>query len=401
MNIDMTKLTPETPAPRHDFRRFVLALGHLCADMNQGMLSALIPFFIAAYSYDYTTSAYLVMVSNIIGSVIQPVFGHLADKKSRPSLMTAGIMLAGGGMAVTGFISSFTGLCIAVVISGIGVAMFHPQGAQLVNRTSDETVKATNLGIFSFGGNLGFTLGPLLASGSIALMGLKGTILIIIPSRIFGVAVSAVFKENSHDSDSSPVEVLSDTPAAPQRDMWGAFVKLGMLISCRSIIFSGVNTFLVMYFVDVLGKSENLGSAMLSIYYAVAAFSSLVGGFMADKAGARRTAVISMIILVPSLFVFAASLSPVMSIAMLVPMGIGISVCYSPMVLLGQQYLPNHVGLASGVTLGLSVSVGGITAPVFGKIGDAFGLTTTFFVLAVFSILPLILAALLSKPESA
>ena len=183
--------------------------------------------------------------------------------------------------------------------------------------------------------------------------------------------------------------------------MWGAFVKLGMLISCRSIIFSGVNTFLVMYFVDVLGKSENLGSAMLSIYYAVAAFSSLVGGFMADKAGARRTAVISMIILVPSLFVFAASLSPVMSIAMLVPMGIGISVCYSPMVLLGQQYLPNHVGLASGVTLGLSVSVGGITAPVFGKIGDAFGLTTTFFVLAVFSILPLILAALLNKPESA
>ena len=315
--------------------------------------------------------------------------------------MTADIMLAGGGMAVTGFISSFTGLCIAVVISGIGVAMFHPQGAQLVNRTSDETVKATNLGIFSFGGNLGFTLGPLLASVSIALMGLKGTILIIIPSIIFGVAVSAVFKENSHDSDSSPVEVLSDTPAAPQRDMWGAFVKLGMLISCRSIIFSGVNTFLVMYFVDVLGKSENLGSAMLSIYYAVAAFSSLVGGFMADKAGARRTAVISMIILVPSLFVFAASLSPVMSIAMLVPMGIGISVCYSPMVLLGQQYLPNHVGLASGVTLGLSVSVSGITAPVFGKIGDAFGLTTTFFVLAVFSILPLILAALLSKPESA
>ena len=80
MNKDMTKLTPKTPAPRHDFRRYVLALGHLCADMNQGMLSALIPFFIAAYSYDYTTSAYLVMVSNIIGSVIQPVVGHRADK---------------------------------------------------------------------------------------------------------------------------------------------------------------------------------------------------------------------------------------------------------------------------------------------------------------------------------
>ena len=113
--------------------RYVLALGHLCSDINQGSLAALLPFLIAAHHYSYTTAATLVMVSNLAGSIIQPVFGHMSDKKNRPGFMLLGVSLAAGGMALTGYVTNFAGLCLAVMVSGIGVALFHPQAAKLVN----------------------------------------------------------------------------------------------------------------------------------------------------------------------------------------------------------------------------------------------------------------------------
>ncbi|MBQ2845746.1 MAG: MFS transporter, partial [Firmicutes bacterium] len=101
---------------KKNYRHYVLSFGHLCSDIAHGALSAILPFLIAAYHFDYTTAAMLVMVANIVASVIQPVFGHLADKIDNPRIMVYGVILAGGGMALTGVLSNFTGLCIAVLI---------------------------------------------------------------------------------------------------------------------------------------------------------------------------------------------------------------------------------------------------------------------------------------------
>lgn len=79
---------------------------------------------------------------------------------------------------------------------------------------------------------------------------------------------------------------------------------------------------------------------------------------------------------------FAFSQNLLLAAVMIVIMGLGSNLGYSAMVTLGQLYLPNHIGLASGVTLGLSVSIGGILAPVLGSIGDVYGLRLVFYILA-------------------
>jgi MFS transporter, FSR family, fosmidomycin resistance protein len=58
---------------------------------------------------------------------------------------------------------------------------------------------------------------------------------------------------------------------------------------------------------------------------------------------------------------------------------------------LGQAYLPSHLGLASAVTLGLSVSAGGLASPVLGALADGRGIVTAMLVLLT---LPVIAAAL-------
>lgn len=407
------------------YRHYVLSFGHLCSDIAHGALSAILPFLIAAYHFDYTTAAMLVMVANIVASVIQLVFGHLADKIDNPRIMVYGVILAGGGMALTGVLSSFTGLCIAVLVSGVGSALFHPQAAQLVNRYADDDNVGFSLGIFSFGGNLGFTLGPLLATGSIAVFGLKGTLIFFIPAAIFGLLSTKFFPKppmapkpqgladasapgtssaetSATDSSATETYAAGDSPAlcTPRyKDRWGAFAKLGVLICFRSIVYTGIGTFLVLYLVDNMGQTEAIGNMSLSFYYAVSALAALFGGKLADNFGHRKTVWLSFAILLPSIIVFTISGSFWLCLLMLIPMGAGLNIGYSPLVLMGQRYLPNHIGFASGITLGLIVSVGGIFTPILGKIGDTYGLTATFVAVCAVCAFSFILSLFLSDAE--
>ncbi len=376
------------------YRCYALSLGHLCSDVNQGTLAALLPYLIAAYKFDYATAASLVMASNIAGSLIQPLFGFMADKKSRPWLMLLGVCMAGGGMAATGVVSGFAGLCVAVMISGIGIAMFHPQAAMIVNQISTDADRGTNLGIFSFGGSMGFTFGPLMAGASIGLFGLKGTLVYLVSPLIFAVAYAVFFRDIGEVAPRRREKQENGAGA----DEWGEFAKLSVLIFGRSIVNSGINTFTVLFLCAVMGQSRAMAGTLLSAYYAVGAFSSLLGGRLSDKLGHRRTARMSFAILLPALVVFTAAKDAWLAVAMLFPMAVGANLGFSPIVALGARYLPEHVGLASGLTLGMAVSVGGIVAPVFGRIGDLWGLRMTFAAVAALAVVPLLFAFLLKEP---
>ena len=131
--------------------KYLMSLGHFCSDINQGALSAVLPFLIAAHGYSYATAASLVMISNLVGSAVQPLIGYLSDKRSTTWAIPVGVLMAGSGIALTGFTSNFLGLCVAVVISGTGVSLFHPQAVKLVNYASDAGNRARSIGIFSFG----------------------------------------------------------------------------------------------------------------------------------------------------------------------------------------------------------------------------------------------------------
>ena len=366
--------------------RYILALGHMCTDINQGTLAAILPFLVAAYHYDYTTAALLVMASNLAGSIIQPIFGHMTDKKNRPYCMLLGVCLAGGGMALTGFLSNFYALCVAVMISGIGIALFHPQAAKLVNATSGAKKKGTSMGVFSFGGNLGFTLGPILATLGITLFGLA--LPLFFPKDLAVQAAAKAKKSSAEGKD----------------DVW-AFCKLGVLVTLRSIINSGISTFLVLYMLHVMHQSDTVSSAMLSCYYAMSALSALLGGRLADYWGEKKTIVFSTTLLAFGLIAFPMAPNIYTAALLLIPMGMGIGLCYSPMVISGQQYLPNHMGFASGVTLGLAVSIGGTVTPVLGHIADLKGLTGAFVLLgflgAAIWITALFLKNLRTEPAAA
>src|SRR4029079_18613078 len=71
------------PAQSLDRRAMaVLSLGHLCVDLCQGALPALLAFLIAAHHWSYGQASALVLAATISSSIIQPLFGHLSDGRS-------------------------------------------------------------------------------------------------------------------------------------------------------------------------------------------------------------------------------------------------------------------------------------------------------------------------------
>ncbi|HBF38542.1 MAG TPA: hypothetical protein DDW50_14645 [Firmicutes bacterium] len=179
---------------------------------------------------------------------------------------------------------------------------------------------------------------------------------------------------------------------------WGPFSKLNIVLFIRSIIYYALNTFIPLYWIHILLQSKVMGGTALTIFCITAAVGTLSGGWLADRFGNLRIIQISFAVLLPLLLAFSAVRNIYAATLLLIPIGILLAVPFSPMVVLGQKYLPGKVGLSSGITLGLGVSMGGILAPVLGWLADKHGLASTIHVVAFLPIIAVVMAFTLTMP---
>jgi FSR family fosmidomycin resistance protein-like MFS transporter len=377
----------------------MLSLGHLVTDINQGALPALLPFLIAEYHLSYTAAAFIIFSSTVASTVVQPVFGHLADRISTPWLMPAGIFLAGVGLAGTGIVSHYSGLLISVMLSGVGIAAFHPQGAQFVNRVSGAG-KATAMSVFGVGGTLGFAIGPGFVTAILLHWGLKGTALMVIPTSIMaGVLAWRLASTPETRGDSKRGKAVGFSGEA--HDAWGPFARLTAAVMARSILFFGLNTFVPLYWIHVLHASKAAGALALVLFALASVVGNLLGGRLADRFGYSRIAVAGFCALIPLIPAFVGASREHAALAVLMMIGLVLSTTYSPLIILGQQYLPNHIGLSSGVTLGIAITFGGATTPLLGQVADRAGLWVMFASMGIVPILAAGLALTLPRPDPA
>ncbi|MCD7445568.1 MFS transporter [Streptomyces lincolnensis] len=366
-----------------------MSLGHACVDVYQGAVAALVPFFVTERAYTYAAASAIVLAASLLSSVVQPLFGALTDRWAMPWLLPVSALTAGVGVAASGVGGSYALTLAAVGVSGIGVAAYHPEAARAARAAAGGG--NSGMGWFALGGNVGFALAPLLVAAVVATGGLRASPLLVVPAVAGAVLCAAATRATRARAEAGR------GPEAVGRDDWGSFLRLSGALVCRSVVFVGLSVFVPLYVRERTGGGDVAGTVALCVLYAGGAVGTLVGGRLADRYG--RVAVVRWSYSLTVLAVAGVVPAPGWAVHLFVALtSAGLYVPFSLHVTLGQDFLPRRVGTASGVTLGLTVSVGGLAAPALGALADATSLRVALVPLVALPALGRLLLCGLREP---
>ena len=384
----------------------LLSLGHLSCDLNSHALPALLPYLAAAHGFDYQTCGFLAFAYSAVASLVQPGLGLLADKIARGWFIPLGILMASLGIGATGFLSNEYAMFVSLVLGGIGAAVFHPEAARYANIVSGDH-KGVGLSIFSVGGNGGMLMGPvivMLAVGGVPLggmtlggFGLHGTASFC----LLGVVMASVllWRVSAWDMAARTPKATQNTSSAANE--WGSFGILSGCLLTRMGLTVAFTTYLPLYWQGVFHASVSTGNLMLVLFSIFGVASNLSGGAAADRWGFRRVIRWASFLSLPILAVFPLVSSPWLAGVLLAPLAIALFAPFSSMVVLGQRYLSKNMGFASGITLGVAVSVGGMFAPVLGWVADLWGgLAPAMHLLTPLAVIGAVCACFLREPKA-
>ena len=355
-------------------------------------MPALIPFLISERGYSYSAVGALLLFVTVGSSVIQPAFGALSDRLSMAWLMPVGVALAAVGVGLAGVAPNFALTALSVGIGGLGVAAFHPEGARYANYSSGAR-RGTGMSFFSVGGNAGFALGPILITPAVLVFGLSGTLVVAALPLLIAIALAVELpKLKARTAKAAAASAARARHGDRSEDDPGAFGMLTAVISVRSAIYFGLQSFAPIWFIHEYGITEATANGFLAAMLVCGALGTLVGGQLVDRIGRRRVLVGSIVAQIPLLLAFILAPSELAAGVLLAAIGFVTVMSFSVSVVMGQEYLPSRLGIASGITLGLAIGMGGIAAVLLGLLADAAGLETVMWTIVVLPWLGLALA---------
>ncbi|GAA4282802.1 MFS transporter [Brevibacterium daeguense] len=381
-------MAPTTPGR---WRLRLLILSHVVDDFYQGAVPALVPFFVAERHYGYVAAAGITLAATLLSSVVQPLFGILTDRRPMPWLVPAGLTVAGVGIGLSGLSESYLWTWLAIALSGVGVAAYHPEAARLARSAS----AGSHVGMswFSLGGNIGFALGPIIVAPVMTAVGLGGSPLLFIPAALVGLLLAVLLRHLG-----PPAVSATAAGRAALVDRWGQFARLTSVVILRSVATFSLHTFLALWVAQRLDASGQLaGQAALVLLFTAGAAGTLLGGLLAGRLGRVRTVRWACLLTIPVLAGVALVPGPAVYV-FVVAAGLGLNVPFSLHMTLGQDYLPSRIGTASGVTLGLAMSIGGLVAPLVGLIAEAVGLQAAILTLVLAPLASWVIALGMEEP---
>ena len=369
-----------------------LSAGHFATDFANGALPALLPFLVQRFDLSYTEVGALMLVSALASSIIQPLFGLWSDRRGAVWLLPTGVALAGIGMGLAAASSSYSACLAFVTVSGIGTAAYHPEGSKFAAYVSGNR-RASGMSLFSIGGNVGVALGALSTAPLLLVLGREGGLLLAVPSLV----VTAVLLASMAYLSGFAPEPTTTRPAAGE-DRPGALALLLGVIALRSAGWFGLLTFVPLWAVSI-GHSKAYGNNLLALMLFAGGVGTLAAGPLADRIGRRPVLMATLIATPPLVIIFVAVGGWVGAIALAL-VGVCVVSTFGVTGVMSQEYLPSRIGLASGISIGFSIGLGGIAALALGAVADSIDLRTAMYACAAVPALAIVLGLMLPSSRA-
>ncbi len=367
-----------------------LSAGHLAVDFASGSVPALIPFLTDKFQLGYALAALLLLAATISSSVVQPLFGLWSDRSGALWLIPGGTALAALGVGAAAVSPVYPLVVLLVFAGGLGVAAFHPEGAKFAAYASGAK-RASGMSYFNIGGNLGYALGAFVTGQLVVSLGLVGGLLAMVPVLVGSIALLRVLPRLSALEEAPHARALEG-----REDRYGAMAVLGGVIALRSVTWFALLAFVPLWVV-AHGHSKAAGNQVLFLMLLAGAIGTLLLGAVADAIGLRRTLVITQIAIAPLVLAFVY-VGGTIGVIALMAIGVCVVGTFGVTMVLSQLYLPRHVGMASGLSIGLAMGIGGLAAVALGAVADAVDLQLALTISAVAPLLGVFLCVKLPAP---
>jgi MFS transporter, FSR family, fosmidomycin resistance protein len=367
----------------------VLSAGHFGADFFQGTVPALMPFLVADRGYSYAQVGALVLAASLGSAFLQPLLGAAADRVNGTWMMPVGLFLAVAGLVGTALLGSYPATAAALMVGGVGVAAYHPEAIRFASTVSRGR-EGSGMSVFAVGGSAGFMIGPAVTSAAILVLGLHGLLAVAVVELAIALLVLSQLPYLGRFRD-APGKTAGRSGASD----WGRFSVASATAIARATCAIGVQAFVPLYLVHELGLGKGEATLVISAYFATSLVGSIAGGQLADRYGFLRVVAVSTglgaPLLLPLPFVGTAGI-----FALVAAYGLVNGMNFYPLVVVAQRAVPAHMGLAAGVTLGMSIGLGSAFVALLGGLADTSGLTAVLWALTATALVAGILGAYLA-----
>lgn len=363
-----------------------ISFSHLLNDMMQSVIVAIYPLLKGDFHLSFLQIGLITLTFQLTASLLQPVVGAVTDKQPMPYSLPIGMCFTLSGLVLLSVAPTFGILLVAVALIGSGSSVFHPESSRVARMASGGKFGLAQ-SVFQIGGNVGSSLGPLLAAwiilkhgrGNVAWFALAALLAIVVLLQVGGWYHRHIDARVQHRSAGAG-------PLYPCTLVTRTVLILMALIFSKYFYLASISSYYEFYLIHHFGISVRDAQYHLFVFLAAVAAGTLIGGPLGDRIG-RKTVIWASILGVAPFTLLLPHVDLLWTAVLSVVIGVILASAFPAIIVYAQDMLPHRIGAISGMFYGFAFGMGGVGAAVLGLLADHFGIV---FVYQVCAFLPLL-----------
>ncbi len=382
-----------TPAPVSEISaektafRILAAISfcHFLNDLMQSVIPSVYPILKTSYHLDFGQIGLITLTLQLTASLLQPLIGMYTDSKPTPFSLPVGMGFTLIGLVLLSSAPTFPAILLAVGMVGIGSSVFHPESSRVARMASGGRHGLAQ-SLFQVGGNVGTSLGPLLAAfvvlpegqHSIAWISSAALVAIVVLTR-----VGMWYKRNHRTGAKSRVRAGVDGHPSTRRITLALAVLVSLMFS-KFVYMASLSSYYTFFLISRFHLSVQSAQIHLFVFLGAVAAGTVIGGPIGDRIGRKLVIWCSILGILPfTLLLPYASLFWTGPLTVII--GLLLASAFPAIVVYAQELVPGKVGTISGLFFGLAFGLGGLGAALLGRLADS---TSIEFVYRVCAVLP-------------
>lgn len=359
-----------------------LSICHCLNDTLQSVISAVYPLFKEDLGLSFAQIGLITLVYQSAASVCQPLTGLFFDKWPSAWSLPTGMSFTLVGLLSLAFANTLPLVLCSVALVGIGSSVFHPEASRLTSLASGGK-RGLAQSLFQVGGNLGGSLGPLLAAVFVAPYGRRHIALFTIlafTAIMVMIPVGHWYKSfllRLRKAEGETLKTSVSRPLPMGKTVFSIAILL-ILIFSKYIYMASLNSYYTFYLIHKFGVSVQASQLYLFVFLIATAIGTLLGGPIGDRVGRKYVIWTSILGAAPFTLIMPHVENLYLTTVLSFCVGLTLSSAFPAILVYAQELLPYKLGLISGLFFGFAFGVAGIASAVLGNMADRYGIEAVY-----------------------